>query len=107
MNVKINLRDPNGAYADPGTGLAITGEGPLTVKLTKFVCGMIYRGEAEIYETTETLLESGEVTLDDLPWPKLKEYAISLGYDLKVGTKKEQLIDYVREKKDEKKEDAV
>ena len=102
MNIKITLKNPDGAYADPETGQGFSGADPIEVKLTKFICGMIYRGEVEIYETTETLLESGEVALEDMTYPKLKDYAESLGYEFHRGVKKEELIDWIKKAKEAK-----
>lgn len=101
MNIKISLKNPDGAYADPETGQGFSGKDPIDVKLTRFICGLIYRGEAKIYETTETLLESGEVALKDMTYPKLKDYAESLGYEFHRGVKKEELIDWIKKAKNQ------
>jgi len=99
MNIKIKVKDPNGAYADPETGQGFSGADPIEVKLTKFICGLIYRGEAEVYETLETRLESEEITLNNLSFPKLRDYAISLGLEFHRGMKKVDLMAWIKKAK--------
>ena len=95
MNVRIILKRPNGAYVDAGTGKSISGEGPQLVKLTPFVCGLIYRGEAEIYETLETKIEDGEMKLEDLPWNDLKALAVKRGMVMTKSVDKQEILEFL------------
>lgn len=101
MLVQIKLRDPKGAYSD--NGLAISGAEPIILELTPFVCGLIYRNEAEIFESPQDRINNKDPeNLDSMNWIELKKLAqdSNINFGSKQPSKK-QLVEALKGKMNE------
>jgi hypothetical protein len=95
MFVQIKLSDPKAAFSD--NGIAICGGDPMIVELSPFICGLIYRGEAEIYESTyDKAMSKKESQLETLPWYELKKMAVDLNLDISRHPSKSDLIALIK-----------
>jgi organic radical activating enzyme len=97
MFIQIKLKDKNAAYSDHG--LAISGGEPIILELTPFVCGLIYRNEAEIYESPNDKVNSkSESDIENLSWIELKKLALDNNLDIRSNPNKKQLIEALKGK---------
>ena len=95
MLVQIRLRDPGSAYSD--NGISISGADPIILELSPFVCGLVYRGEADIFESAQDKINSKkEKDLDNIGWIELKKLAIDNGLDVTKHSSKKQLIEMLK-----------
>ena len=100
MLVQIKLKDPNSVYSDNGKD--ISGADPIITELTPFICGLIYRNEAKIYESsTDKMYNSNEQDLATLSYFDLKKMALDLGIHISENPNKKKLIEMIKEKKND------
>ena len=99
MLIQIKLKDPAAAYSDGG--IAISGTEPIILELTPFVAGLIYRNEAEIFESPQDKVNSkSNLDLETMSWIELKKLAQDNNFDTKNASKK-QLIEMLKGKMNE------
>ena len=100
MLVQIRLRDPNGAYSD--NGIAISGGDPIILELSPFVCGLIFRGEADIFESPQDKMNNEDPkNLDNLSWIELKKLAQINELEITKSSTKKQIVEMLRGKMNE------
>jgi len=100
MLVQIKLKDPKSAYSD--NGKAICGSDPIIVELTPFICGLVYRKEAELFEDPTDILYGNDVKdLKALSYFQLKKLAIDNNINLSPPPSKKQLIEMLKGKQND------